>query len=302
VAVAAPPPRRLLTRIAGRHPVGVAFVTPYVVFLGAIYAYPILLAIYMSFHDYFFAAPGAVVDRPFVGLDNYTAALEDPAFRRALVNVVIFLLINVPITVVLALVLATALNVALPLRTFFRASYYLPYVTASVALIGVWLWLFNSNGLINAIIGDLAPEPTWLVNRFWAMPIIALFATWKHLGFYVLVYLAALQNVPKHLYEAAAVDGAGPLRSFWHVTVPGVRPATMLVVILATIVGANFFTEPYLLTGGGGPNGASISPVLLMYQEGIEQNKPGYAAAIGVILAVGVMIVSALYRFVLERD
>ncbi|MGH2787003.1 MAG: carbohydrate ABC transporter permease [Actinomycetota bacterium] len=302
MAVAARPPRRLLNRVAGRHPVGVAFVTPYVVFLGAIYAYPILLAIYMSFHDYFFAAPGAVVDRPFVGLDNYTAALEDPAFRRALVNVVIFLVINVPITVVLALVLATALNVALPLRTFFRASYYLPYVTASVALIGVWLWLFNSNGLINAIVGALAPEPTWLVNRFWAMPIIALFATWKHLGFYVLVYLAALQNVPKHLYEAAAVDGAGRLRSFWHVTVPGVRPATMLVVILATIVGANFFTEPYLLTGGGGPNGASISPVLLMYQEGIEQNKPGYAAAIGVILAVGVMVVSALNRFVLERD
>jgi multiple sugar transport system permease protein len=98
------------------------------------------------------------------------------------------------------------------------------------------------------------------------------------------------------------VDGAGKLRSFQHVTIPGVRSATTLVIILATIVGANFFTEPYLLTGGGGPNGASISPVLLMYQEGIEQNKPGYAAAIGVILAIGVVVVSLVNRFLLERD
>lgn len=302
MAIAARPPRLLIKRVAGRHPVGVAFVAPYMIFLGLIYAYPIMLGIYMSFHDYFFAAPGAQVDRPFVGLDNYSTAFEDPAFRRALLNVVIFLVINVPLTVALALVLATALNTALPFRTFFRSSYYLPYVTASVALIGVWLWMFNSNGLVNALVGEAGPDPTWLVNRFWAMPIVAFFATWKQLGFYVLVYLAALQNIPKELYDAAAVDGAGKLRSFQHVTVPGVRPATTLVVILATIVGANFFTEPYLLTGGGGPNGASISPVLLMYQEGIEQNKPGYAAAIGVILAVGVIVVSLVNRFLLERD
>lgn len=302
MSIAAKPPRRLISRVAGRHPVGVALVAPYMIFLGLIYGYPILLAIYMSFHDYFFAAPGAQVDRPFVGLANYSTALADPAFRRALLNVVIFLVINVPLTVGLALVLATALNAALPFRTFFRSSFYLPYVTASVALIGVWLWLFNSDGLVNGILGEAGPDPTWLVNRFWAMPIIAFFATWKQLGFFILVYLAALQNIPQELYDAASVDGANKLRSFQHVTVPGVRPATTLVIILATITGANFFTEPYLLTGGGGPNGASISPVLLMYQEGIEQNKPGYAAAIGVILAAGVVVVSLVNRFLLERD
>ena len=106
------------------------------------------------------------------------------------------------------------------------------------------------------------------------MPVIAIFVTWKQLGFFILLYLAALQNVPKELYEAASVDGAGKFRSFMSVTVPGVRPATTLVVILATITGANLFTEPYLLTNGGGPNGASASPVLVMYQKGIEQGKP----------------------------
>src|SRR5680860_764934 len=102
-----------------------------------------------------------------------------------------------------------------------------------------------------------------------AMPSIAIFVTWKQLGFFILLYLAALQNVPKEVYESAEVDGAGKLRIFWSITVPSVKPATTLVLLLATITGANLFTEPYLLTGGGGPNGASSSPVLLMYQRGI---------------------------------
>jgi multiple sugar transport system permease protein len=118
------------------------------------------------------------------------------------------------------------------------------------------------------------------------MPIIALFATWKQLGFYVLLYLAALQNIPEELYEAAEVDGAGTVKRFTAVTLPG----------------ANFFTEPYLLTGRGGPAGASVSPVLLMYTQGIEQGKAGYAAAIGVLLAIGVIAVSLVNRFLLERS
>jgi multiple sugar transport system permease protein len=292
----------LSRRLLGRQPVGYLFVAPYVLFLFALFAYPLGFAIYMSFHDYFFAAPGAVVERPFVGLDNFTTALADPVFRRAMLNVVIFIAINVPLTVFVGLVLATALNAAIPFRTFFRASFFVPYVTASVAVIGVWAWLFNSGGLVNAILGPLAPDPSWLVNSFWAMPIIALFATWKQLGFYVLLYLAALQNIPEELYEAAEVDGAGPVRRFWAVTVPGVRPTTTLVVIAATITGANFFTEPYLLTGRGGPAGASVSPVLLMYIQGIEQGKAGYAAAIGVLLAIGVMVVSLVNRYLLERS
>jgi multiple sugar transport system permease protein len=302
-AIATPAARpRVGRRLFGRQPLGYLFVAPYVAFLLAIFAYPLGFAVYISFHDYFFAAPGAIVDRPFVGLQNYTDALTDPAFRRAMLNVVIFLIINVPLTVVVGLVLATALNAAIPFRAFFRGSYFIPYVTASVAVIGVWLWLFNSAGLVNNLLGPLAPDPSWLVNSFWAMPIIALFATWKQLGLYILLYLAALQNIPEELYEAAEVDGAGPAKRFTTVTVPGVRPTTTLVVIAATITGANFFTEPYLLTGRGGPNGASVSPVLLMYEQGIEQGHAGYAAAIGVLLALVVMAVSLVNRYLLERS
>ena len=135
------------------------------------------------------------------------------------------------------------------------------------------------------------------------MPTIALFVTWKGMAFYILLYLAALQNVSKELYEAASVDGAGPVRKFFSVTVPGVRPATFLVLLLATVTGANLFTEPYLLTGGGGPNGASSSPVLLMYQKGIEQGNPDVASAIGVILIILVLGIAWIQRrFVGKED
>src|SRR5262249_12677195 len=228
-------------RLFGRQPVGYLFIAPYVAFVALVFAYPLGFAVWMSFHDYFFAAPGAVVDRPFVGFDNYVNAFHDPLFRRAILNVGIFLVISVPLTVVLSLVLATALNAKLPFRQFFRAAYYIPYLTASVAVIAVWIWLFSENGLVNQALGSVAPDPSWLVNSVWAMPIIALHVTWKQLGFYVLLYLAALQNIPGELYEAAVVDGAGRVRQFFAVTVPGVRLTTALVVILSTIIGANFF-------------------------------------------------------------
>ncbi|MEU2613514.1 sugar ABC transporter permease [Micromonospora sp. NPDC007271] len=294
-------PRRGVAAVLGRHPVGAALVAPYAVFIALVFAYPFGFAVWISFHDYFFTAPGVPVDRPFVGLANYTAVLDDPAVRQAFGNIIVFLLINVPLTTVLALLLATALNGAIRGRTFLRVAYYVPYVTASVAVVGVWLFLFNSGGLVNKLLGPLAPDPSWLVSEHLAMPTVAVYVAWKQLGFFILLYLAALQNVPKELYESAAVDGAGRWQRFRSVTVPAVRPATTLVVIVATITGANLFTEPYLLTGGGGPNGASTSPVLLMYQRGLEQGQPDVAAAIGVLLVIGVVAVSLINRRILER-
>lgn len=296
------PRRELPRRVLGRHPLGLAFVAPYLLFVAAVFAYPLGLSLYMSVHDYFFTAPGAIVERPFVGLENYSTVFSDPAIREAFANVGIFLVINVPVTVVCALGLATALNAALPFRTFLRASYYVAYVTAGVALVGVWLFLFSSNGLVNQLLGALAPDPSWLISERLAMPVIAFFVAWKNLGFFILLYLAALQNVPKELYDAAAVDGASRWRAFRVVTVPGVRPATTIVVILAIIWGSNLFTEPYLLTGGGGPNGASASPMLLVYRRGIEQGQADVAAAIGIVLVAVVLLVSFISRRLTERD
>ncbi|NQX34963.1 carbohydrate ABC transporter permease [Herbiconiux sp. VKM Ac-2851] len=292
-----------MKRILGRQPLGLLFSSPYLAFVMVVFAFPIVYAVWISFHDFFFAAPGAEPARPFVGLDNYVAAFSNPAVIRSFGNVGVFLIINVPLTVVLALLLATALNKVVHARTFLRVSYYVPYVTASVAVVAVWLFLFNGNGLVNSMLGPLAPDPSWLINDKLAMPIIALYVTWKQLGFYILLYLAALQNVPKELYESAEMDGGGKIRQFFSVTVPGVRPATLLVLLISTVTGANLFTEPYLLTAGGGPNGASASPVLMMYQLGIQQGQPDVASAIGIVLVLGVLVIAFIQnRFVGERE
>ncbi|MGZ4661314.1 MAG: carbohydrate ABC transporter permease [Arthrobacter sp.] len=290
------PAARNRNNLLGRQPLGLLFSAPYVIYVLAVLAYPLGYAVYISFHQFFFTAPGVQVDRPFVGLENYITVLSDPEVQRSFANIGVFLVINVPLTVGLSLTLANALNRVTRLKTFFRVSYYVPYVTASVAVVGVWLFLFQQNGLVNSLLGPLAPNPSWLTNSWLAMPTVALYVTWKQLGFFILLYLAALQNIPDELYESASVDGGNKWVQFWNITVPGVRPASVLVTLLATITGANLFTEPYLLTGGGGPDGASTSPVFLMYQKGILQGNPDVAAALGVVLVIGVLLIALIQK------
>ena len=293
--------KSILKRLTGSDPIGMLLSAPYALFLAAVFVYPLGLGIWIAFHKYSFSAPGAAVDRPFVGFDNFVRALSDPAVHAAFKHVGIFLVINVPLTIGLALLLAAALNSAMRGVTFFRVAYYVPYVTASVATVTVWLFMFSERGVVNRFIGVLAPDPSWLTNSAWAMPMIALYVTWKQLGFFILLYLAALQGVSKELYEAAKTDGANWWQSFRAVTWPGVLPATSLVAMLAIITGANLFTEPYLLTNGGGPNGASTTPVLLIYQQAIQQNHPDRASAIGIVLVIGVLLLAWISRRLTEE-
>ena len=276
--------------------IGLWLVAPYALYLLFVFGVPIVQGIRISVLDYIYAAPGASVPQPFVGLKNYREALSDPLLRRSFLNILEFLAINVPLTVVLGLTLAAVLAKLTRMRTFFRSAFFVPYVTASIAVIGVWYFLFSQSGLINHFLGGLAPNPSWLVNSKLAMVVIAMEVTWKQLGFYVLLYLAGVLLIPESLYEAASLDGAGPVRQFRVITVPAVRNVTILVATLALIVGSNLFTEPYLLTGGGGPNGATISPALLIYQKGVEQGEPGVGAAMGMVLTAFVLLVAAAGR------
>lgn len=274
--------------------IGLWLAAPYGVYLVIVYAVPIIQGIRISVLDYVYAAPGASVPQPFVGLKNYREALSDPLLRRSFLNIGEFLVINVPLTVILGMTLAAVLARLTRMKAFFRSAFFVPYVTASIAVIGVWYFLFSQSGLVNHVLGSAAPNPSWLVNSHLAMVVIALEVTWKQLGFYVLLYLAGVLLIPDSLYEAASIDGAGAVRQFRAITVPALRNITILVTTLALIVGANLFTEPYLLTGGGGPNGATMSPALLIYQDGVEQGKPGVGAAIGILLTLFVLLVAGL--------
>ena len=297
---ATPRRKRRVHRWLGENPIGLLLSSPYVAFVVVVFLVPFCFGIWMSFHEFFFTAPGVAVPHPFVGFDNFATVLADSQVRQAFLNLLIFLVINVPLTVVLGLLLSSGLNAVVHWKGFFRVAYYIPYVTASVATIAVWIFLFNGNGVVNALLGSLSPDPTWLANPTIIMPLIAVYVTWKNLGFYILLYLAALQNVPEEQYEAAQLDGAGRWQRFRSVTLPGVAPVTSLVILLSIITTGQIFTEPYLLTGGG-PNGASLTPALLMYQKGIQQGQPDIAAAIGMILVVAVTLVSLVSRRLTER-
>ena len=169
-------------------------------------------------------------------------------------------------------------------------------------MVAVWLWLFSRDGLVNSVLGPLAPDPSWLVNEVLAMPMIAVFVAWKQAGFFILLYLAALQNVPRELYDAAAVDGASKLALvLGRDRGPACGRRRCSSSSWPRSRAANLFTEPYLLTGGGGPDGASTTPVLLMYQRGIEQGQPDVAAAIGIMLVALVLVLSLLSRRLLEE-
>lgn len=293
--------RGILQRFFGEHPLGLLLSSPYIAFVAVVFLVPFGIGIWMSVHDFFFTAPGVEVESPFVGLKHFKQVFTDPSILQAFKNLAVFAVINIPLTVVVSLVLALGLNAVVHWKGFFRVSYYLPYVTASVATLAVWIFLFNSSGVVNSILGSLAPDPSWMANPALVMPLIAVYVAWKSMGFYILLYLAALQNVSKEQIEAAQMDGANRWQVFKAVTVPAVAPVTSLVVLLAVITSGQIFTEPYLLTGGG-PNGASMTPALLMYQKGLQQGRPDLAAAIGVVLVVIVLLLSWLSRKLTERN
>lgn len=286
-------------RSVDQHPVGYLFTLPYIIFFVAMIAYPLGFAIYLSFHEWSIVSD----EKPFVGLDNFRRLIHDDLFWKALRNTLKFLVVNVPVTVVVSLILAVALNRGIRGRTFFRTAYFLPYVTAGVVIALIWKWMFATDGgIINDALSAIGlGRIGWLTSPFWSMITIALMVAWKQMGFYVVLYLGGLQGIPRQLYEAAEVDGANALQRFWTITVPQLRPITLLVVILSTIVGFQLFTEPYIMTGGG-PLNSSLSVVLYIYQKAFSSLEFGYAAAIGMVLAVVIMVTALIQRFFLEGD
>lgn len=289
-------------RITGQHLLGLAFCLPLIAYLGFVVLYPLGVAVRISFYDYFFAAPGAHVTRPFIGLDNYTQALADPKVLHSFRNSLEFLVISTPVTIYGGLALASALQRCRRGSRLFQVVFFLPFVTSSVALAQVLAYIASGDGLIDSLLGPFRPDPSLLSNAMWAMPVVAVFVTWKQLGFFVVLYLAALQSISNDLYEAAECDGAGVLRRFWHVTVPGCRRATTLVILFTTISAANLFTEPFLLTGGAGPEDSTLTPAIVMFTKGIAQGQAGYASALGLLIGVFVLVVFAVQRAVFRSE
>jgi putative chitobiose transport system permease protein len=225
----------------------------------------------------------------FTGLDNFHRAATDPQLVDALTNSVVFMLVCVPLLTFLPLLLAILVQKKLPGITFFRTAFYTPVVASAVVVALVWQWLLDDRGAVNGIAQQLhaVSQPIPFLSDRWLLLFSAISLTvWKGLGYYMVIYLSALANVNRELHEAAAVDGAGPVRRFWSVTVPGVRGTMLLVSVLIAVSALRTFSELYILSNGvGGPGGRDESVVMLieMYSRGFSGHL-GYASALSILL------------------
>ena len=227
----------------------------------------------------------------FVGFDNFARMLDDSQLADALVNSIVYMAICLPVLTIAPLLLAVLVEKKLPGITFFRTAFYTPVVASAVVVALIWGWLLADRGLVNGLAQQLRviSEPLPFLTDRWLLLISAVSLTvWKGLGYYMVIYLSALGNVSRELHEAAAVDGAGPVRRFFAVTIPGVRRSMLLVSILITVWSLRVFSELYVLSGGtGGPGGRDTSMVMLiqMYSRGFSGHL-GYASALSLVLFV----------------
>jgi len=260
-------------------------VAPALLWLLVFNVWPSLNTIRMAFTN---AKPLGGKER-YVGVQNFQQILEDDQVMNALLNSVVYMVICVPLLTLLPLLLAILVEKPLKGIAFFRTAFYTPVIASAVVVGLMWSWLLDSRGAVNNLAQALhvVTEPIPFLTDRWLVIISAISLTvWKGLGYYMIVYLAALGNVGKELHEAAAIDGAGAVRRFWSVTVPGVRGAMGLVAVLVAISALRVFSEVFILTGGkGGPGGEDLTMVMLIqqYARGFTGNL-GYASALSILL------------------
>lgn len=275
-----------------------AFVLPGVLITLAFNIYPFVATVWKAFTDSRTLTPGT-----FVGVANFQEMLADEQFWIGLRNSSLYVLVVVPCMVLFPLLLALLVHKQIPGIAFFRSAFYTP-VVASVVVVGlIWVWMLDERGLVNAVLEFIGVGTVPFLSDQWLILLSAMLVTvWKGLGYYMIIYMAALGNVPRELYEAASVDGAGPLRRFWSVTVPGVRNTMVLVGALSSVAAFRVFSEVYLMAGqDGGPAGEDTTLVMLVQRVGTGlSGRVGYASAISLVLFV-ITLVLLLAVFAAER-
>lgn len=279
------------------------FVLPALALITGFYFLPVAGSLLLSLTDFDIYAIASPDNARFVGFGNYIALLHNPVFWTAVRNTFYFALVGGPLTVVVSLAAALLVNARLVrFKGFFRTIYFVPFVTTLVAVAIVWRYLYHPQyGLLNYVLGWVGIGPIdWLGNPRWAMPAIILMAVWKNFGYHMLIFIAGLQTIPSELYEAAELDGAGPLQRFRHVTLPQLAPTFLFVGVITMIGYFQLFSEPYVMTGGG-PLRATTSLVLLMYEEGFRWWRLGVAAAVAFVLFV-IILAWTLVQFRLQKE
>lgn len=280
------------------------FLTPAMLLLFIFLVLPIIASLYISFTNFDIFALNNWSNAKFIGFTNYIDLVNDPLFWKALKNTLFFVIVGVPSAIISSLFFAILLNQKFVKgKTFFRVGYYLPNITNTVAIAIVWKWVLNPRyGIMNWFLGLLGFDgPSWLGDPKWAMPAIILLVVWKSLGYNMIIFLAGLQGIPEHLYEASQLDGANRWQQLKNITLPLLRPTTFFVTIMTIIGYLQLFAEPYMLTEGG-PLNSTLSIVLYIYQQGFKFFELGYASALSYVLFFLIFIVTMIQMKFKDAD
>ena len=280
---------------------GYIFMAPTIMILGVFLVLPILFAVVLAFHK---VQPLGELTYHFRGWKNFLRMTNDERVGIALKNTAEYVAIVVPIQTVLALTLALILNTQLKGTNWFRILFFLPTVTSSSVLTLIFMWICNSNGLLNNFLAFLGlPTYNWLGDPSVALKAIMLMNIWSTAPLFMVIYLAALQDIPETLYEAASIDGASWGDKFVFITLPFLKPVTFFIVVMGIIGTFQLFDQSYIFSrGSGGPNNSTLTVVLLIYQYAFKSLDMGYAAALALMLALMIMMATIIQRFWFKEE
>ncbi len=274
------------------------FLAPTVIGLGLFTFLPILASVVLAFFSWDIITPPR-----FVGLENFVDIAADPTIRVSFLNTIGFVVVAVTLQLAVALVLAVLVNTRMPglLKSFFRSVLFFPLVLSAASVSIIMGYLFNENfGLVNHVLNLLGmADVPWLTSTHGAMIVVILVYVWQNFGFSFLLFLGGLSSIPKEVYEAAQVDGATGWKQFWRITFPLVSPTTLVASVMAIISALQIFDQPYVLTRGG-PGDSTRTAVMVIYESAFKQLEFGRASAIGIVLTVVIMLVTAV-QFRLSR-
>jgi putative chitobiose transport system permease protein len=275
------------------------FLSPALLLIAVFVVYPIGAVVYYSFTEFDIVRPPQ-----WLGIENYQRLLGDPVFWKALGNSVVYLLVT-PTLIVLSIALAIAVNRRLRGIHVYRAIYYIPAVAGSIAIGISWRWLFDRNGFLNSILvwlGIIDQPIQWLAEPELTLPIAMLLTIWAGVGYYAVIFLAGLQNIPEELYDAARIDGCNDLQKHWHVSLPGLRPQIVFVTVISSLAALKVFDEIYILTNKtGGILDSGVTVVFYLWKQAFDLSHAGYASAIAIVLLVLTLSFSIVNVRLLER-
>ena len=277
------------------------FMSPTIIILSIFLVLPVLLAVVLSLYK---VQPLGDISYAFRGWRNFFRVTQDERVAIALKNTVEYVLIVVPIQTILALGLALILNTQIKGKNLFRVLFFLPTVTSSAVLTLIFMWICNSNGLLNNFLAFIhLPTYNWLGDPKVALKAIMLMNIWSTAPLFMVIYLAAMQDIPENLYEAATIDGANWFDKFIWITLPFLKPITFFVLVMGMIGTFQLFDQSYIFSrGSGGPNNSTLTVVLLIYQYAFKNLDMGYAAALALLLTLVIMTVTLMQRYLFKEE